>query len=298
MFPSACVEIFSQDESACGESRHTDAAAITKRRLAVFLGRAALAILAASVAGELVAQDRRGQFRTPAGLAPDPATTEEAVVQVYAARATQWRGYFGVHSWIAAKPAGAGSFTVYELVGYQTQRTGSGVRTSRRVADRYWDGIPAQVLADVRGPGAEALIARIRAAAAAYPDAKTYRIWPGPNSNTFVAQILRTVPEMRVDLPATAIGKDYVGPQLVALTPSGTGAQFNVFGAAGVLAGWEEGIEVNLLGLTFGVNPKRLALKLPLIGNVGLIDSTKPRRLDEIIPAGAPTTPRQSVASR
>jgi hypothetical protein len=45
--------------------------------------------------------------REPAGLAPDPATTDEAVVQVYAARTLGWRGAFGLHTWIAAKPRGA-----------------------------------------------------------------------------------------------------------------------------------------------------------------------------------------------
>ena len=43
--------------------------------------------------------------RDPTGLAPDPAATEEAVVQVYAARAVAWRGVFSVHTWIAVKPS-------------------------------------------------------------------------------------------------------------------------------------------------------------------------------------------------
>lgn len=71
------------------------------------------------------------------------------------------------------------------------------------------------------------------------------------------------------------------GADLFALTSSGTGAQFNAFGALGLLVGWVEGIEINLFGLTFGVNPKRLALKLPMLGNVGLIDVAKPRLLPE-----------------
>ena len=41
--------------------------------------------------------------RAPAGLAPDPAETPEAVVQVYGARAFSWRGAFAVHTWIAVK---------------------------------------------------------------------------------------------------------------------------------------------------------------------------------------------------
>ena len=41
--------------------------------------------------GQLGGRDWRTASREPAGLAPDPATTQEAVVQVYAARAVRWR---------------------------------------------------------------------------------------------------------------------------------------------------------------------------------------------------------------
>src|SRR5262249_15476504 len=34
------------------------------------------------------------------GLAPDPATTPEPVIQFYAARTWGWRGVLGVHSWV------------------------------------------------------------------------------------------------------------------------------------------------------------------------------------------------------
>jgi hypothetical protein len=257
-----------------------------KRGLPILLGYIAIAVLFISLTGELGgAQDWRTASREPAGLAPDPATTREAVIQVYAARAIRWRGYFGVHTWIAVKPAGANAFTVYELMGYQTRRTGNGVRESQRAADGYWYGNRPHVLADVRGPGAEPLIGRIQEAVASYPYAGSYRIWPGPNSNTFTAHVLRAVPELRVDLPATAVGKDFLGARVADLTPSGTGAQLNLFGALGLLVGWEEGIEVNLLGLTFGVNLKRLALKLPMLGNVGWVDIAKPRTLAEPPPA-------------
>jgi len=176
--------------------------------------------------------------RAPVGLAPDPANTSEAVVQVYAARAAHWRGDFGVHTWIAAKPTNAPAFTVYEVTGFQVRRGGPAIRISQRSPDgRYGD---------------------------------SYRIWPGPNSNTFTAFVLRQVPELRVDLPAHAIGKDYLGARVFARTPSGTGAQASIFGVLGLLAGTEEGLEVNVLGLTFGLDPGDLALKLPLVGSIGL----------------------------
>jgi hypothetical protein len=215
------------------------------------------------------AQAWRTASREPAGLAPEPATTPEAVVQVYAARAVSWRGYFGVHTWIAVKPTRAERFTVYEVLGFRLFRGGDTAVVARdRSPDGYWFGNRPELLSDLRGDGVDDVIHRIEAAVANYPYPGTYHVWPGPNSNTFVAHVLRAAPELKVDMPSTAIGKDYLGIKSVGMTPSGTGAQVSLFGVAGLLAGVEEGIEVNLLGLTFGINPKRLALKLPIIGTL------------------------------
>jgi hypothetical protein len=219
--------------------------------------------------GQVRNSDWRTASREPAGLAPDPGTTPEAVVQVYSARAVRWRGYFGVHTWIAVKRSQADHFTVYEVNGHRLRRTGTALVVGSRAPDSYWYGNRPELLKDVRGAGVDDLIDRVEAAVKAYPYATTYRVWPGPNSNTFTAFVLRAAPELRVDLPPTAIGKDYLGAMPVALTPSGTGGQVSVLGLAGVAAGWEEGLEVNLLGLTLGIDPKSFSVKLPLIGNVG-----------------------------
>ena len=220
----------------------------------------------------------RTASREPVGLAPDPAGTQEAVVQVYAARALSWRGYFAVHPWIAVKRTGASAFTVYEVNGWRLGRTGSSVLASDRPPDGRWFGNLPRLLADRRGAGVDQLIDRIEAAVESYPWKGTYRVWPGPNSNTFIAHVLRAAPELRVDLPPTAIGKDYLGALPVAKLPSGTGAQLNVLGVAGVAVGLEEGVEVNLLGLTFGIDPLHLAVKLPLIGSLGPKRSSRKMR--------------------
>ena len=148
------------------------------------------------------------------------------------------------------------AFTVYEVNGHRLRRTGTALVASDRAPDSYWFGNRPQLLSERRGDGAGQIIDRIEDAIARYPYAGTYRVWPGPNSNTFTAFILRDAPELRVDLPPTAIGKDYLGVMPVATLPSGTGLQLSVLGVAGVAAGWEEGLEVNLLGLTFGVDRK------------------------------------------
>ncbi|MCW8868499.1 MAG: DUF3750 domain-containing protein, partial [Marinobacter sp.] len=41
-------------------------------------------------------------------------------------------------------------------------------------------------------------------------------------------------------------------------------------GYFGVLAGVREGLELNLLGLSFGINPLALGIKLPGIGELAL----------------------------
>jgi hypothetical protein len=222
-----------------------------------------------SYSGQIRGNDWRTASREPAGLAPDPATTPEAVVQVYSARAVRWRGYFGVHTWIAVKHSGADHFTVHEVNGHRLRRTGTAVVSGDRAPDGYWYGNRPELLREARGPGVDELIDRIETAVRRYPWPQTYHVWPGPNSNTFTAFVLRDVPELRVDLPPTAIGKDYLGAMPVAFMPSGTGGQVSLLGVAGVAAGWEEGVELNLLGLTLGIDPKSLSLKLPLIGRIG-----------------------------
>lgn len=218
-----------------------------------------------------VGADWRSASRESAGIAPSPTAVREAVVQVYAARTYGWRGTFGVHSWIAVKPTDAAEYTVYEVMGWRAYRGGSPIVIEQREhPDRRWFGNEPALLADVRGKDVDDYIRRIDAAARSYPYPDSYHVWPGPNSNTFVAHIARQVPELRVDLPPTAIGKDYIpNGGLVARTPSGTGWQFSLFGLFGVMAAAEEGIELNLLGLTFGVDVTAPALKLPIAGRLG-----------------------------
>jgi hypothetical protein len=213
--------------------------------------------------------DWRTASRDSVGLAPSPATTPGAIVQVYSARAVRWRGYFGVHTWIAAKAAGAAEYTVYEVTRWRLRRENTAVSISTRAPDARWFGNAPELIAELRGRDAETAIVRIEEAVAAYPYAGEYRIWPGPNSNTFTAYVLRAVPELRADLPPTAIGKDYLGGAVIARSPSGTGGQLSLFGVLGVLVGLEEGLEVNLFGAIFGIDPNQLAVKLPLAGHLG-----------------------------
>ena len=209
--------------------------------------------------------------RDPTGLAPDPAATQEAVVQVYAARATKRRGVFSVHTWFAVKPTGAERYTRYEVLGFGVSNGAPAIRVDRTGPDNYWFGDRPRVILDRRGPRVDALIEAIRAAVASYPYPHEYRAWPGPNSNTFTAFIARQVPELGLDLPSNAIGKDFLpGGAVFAAAPSGSGFQFSLFGLAGVLLAVDEGFELNILGLNIGIDAAVPALKLPAIGRLGL----------------------------
>lgn len=208
--------------------------------------------------------------RESAGIAPAASAVPEAIVHVYAARAFAWRGALAVHTWIAVKPSGASHWTTYQVIGWNARRGGKAVAIRREAPDRYWFGNPPVLLVEYRGAGIDAMIDRIDKAARSYPWNDIYRVWPGPNSNTFVAWIARQVPGLGVDLPATAIGKDWLGGATVAAAaPSGTGYQLSLYGVAGLLAAADEGLEVNIAGLTVGVDPLDFALKLPGFGRVG-----------------------------
>lgn len=213
------------------------------------------------------AQDWRSASRAPVGLAPDAKVVHEAVVQVYGARTRGLKGLFGVHTWVAVKATDAPAWTVYEVIGWRLRYSDSAVVVRTRDPDGRWFGSEPELYAEKRGKGVDELIQRIDKAARDYPYAREYSVWPGPNSNTFTAWITRAVPELEVDLPATAIGKDYLGNALVSSAPSGSGFQLSLGGLLGIAASGVDGLELNLLGLNFGVSPS--GLKLPLVGRIG-----------------------------
>jgi hypothetical protein len=164
------------------------------------------------------------------------------------------------------KRENAERWTRYDVVGW-----GSPVRTNGWAPDGRWRGNDPIVVADVGGPAAERLIPKIEAAVKDYRwrNAGDYRVWPGPNSNTFVAGVLRAVPEIGVALPPNAVGRDYRPFPYAGWSDSRTGAEVNFWGVAGIKVGWVEGIEVNLLGLVAGLDLHEPAIKLPGFGRVG-----------------------------
>jgi hypothetical protein len=210
------------------------------------------------------------------GTLPAAATEPDARIIVFSGRTGGWKGVVAVHSWAVVKRANAKAWTRYDVVGW-----GTPVRVNGWAPDGRWFGHAPTVVADLRGDAAAALIPRIEAAVTSYQfrRAGDYKIWPGPNSNSFVAALLRAVPELGTALPPNAIGRDFRDGFYAGLTDSRTGVELNLAGYAGAKFGWVEGIEVNLFGLVVGLDLRRPAIKLPGFGRIGM---------DSLLPAARP----------
>ncbi len=231
---------------------------------------ASIPLMTLAFGGISTSRDWRTASHRSSGRAPDPAVERGAVVQVYSARTFGWRGAFAVHTWLAAKDPDAELYRRYEVIGWYARMGQSVVSvTKTRAPDTEWFSAAPRVIRELRGADAEAVIGKLPAAVASYPHADSYRACPGPNSNTFVAHLGRAIPELRVTLPATAIGKDYLpAGEIFAHTPSRTGYQASLGGVRGVTAGGDEGFELNVLGLVAGIDFVHPGLKLPGIGRI------------------------------
>lgn len=199
---------------------------------------------------------------------PPARQSKPAMIRVYSARTGRWKGVFATHSWIVLKEEGAPAYERWDKVGW-----GHPVRRNNYAPDGRWYSNDPHVVFEIRGARAQRLIPKIRAGIAAYRYRAygDYRIWPGPNSNTFVAAVLAAVPELAAALPPTAIGKDFpVDGRWIGWTPSRTGIRISLGGFAGLTLAWVEGLEINILGAVVGIDFLRPALKLPGLGRVGV----------------------------
>src|SRR5580700_12044433 len=125
--------------------------------------------------------------RSSAGLLPPARAGQGAVVRIFSARTVRWRGIIATHSWIVVKEAGATAYSRFDYTAW-----GKPIWIDRFVPDGRWFGRTPEVVFAADGPAAERMIPRIREAVRdfAYPNVGDYRVWPGPNSNTFVTAIM------------------------------------------------------------------------------------------------------------
>lgn len=214
-------------------------------------------------------KDRPANWRqadwSSSGLLPPADADAEAAVYVLAARTGGLKGALSVHSWIVTKKAGASSYDRYDKVGW-----GAPIRKNSRPADGRWYSNEPFTVHALRGEAAEQLIPQVEAAIASYPYSHhgDYRVWPGPNSNSFVAHVVRAVPELG-GLPPNATGRDFwPGVVSAGWSPATGDLHASLFGLAGFSAGQTSGLELHFLGLVAGIDVLHPALKIPAWGRV------------------------------
>lgn len=243
-----------------------------------FFKRLALAFLVlyllpvAGAVGLWMMDDKPRSWReadwSSSGMLPGPEDDREAAVYIFSAMSGGLKGAIASHGWIVTKEKDAARYDRYDKVGW-----GTPIRRNAYAPDARWFSNPPRLVKSVRGADAERLIPKIERAIAAYPYSQPggYRIWPGPNSNTFVAHVLREVPEIGAVLPPDGVGRDYLpGGAFFRLDPDGRDLHLSLGGYAGLSAGLRSGFEINLLGLAAGIDFARPALKVPGFGRVGM----------------------------
>lgn len=181
-------------------------------------------------------------------------------------------GWAAVHCWFAVYDPTEDRWQRWEI--WQSAREGDGywghLRRDKGDPGDWWLG-SHWTHHEWRGEDARRLLTVIARTPQDYPHTQLYRYWPGPNSNTYPAWVLRQA-GVSGDLPARAVGKDYFALLGGAgITPSRTGVQLETL-PLGIAIGLRDGVEVHLLGLTFGVDIWPPALDSPL-GRLGFPES-------------------------
>lgn len=198
-----------------------------------------------------------------AGILPQKPEPNEAAIFVMTARTGGLKGAFATHSWLVLKPLGATHYDRYEVVGW-----GSPIRKNGYDADAQWYSNTPVINHQIVGSKAEQLLPLVEQAIANYRwrERGDYTLWPGPNSNTFVASVLRQVPSLAATTPGTAVGRDFPDDGRW-LGRHKDGALFATIGGyLGVVFGGGRGLEINFLGLVAGVNPTEREVLIPAFG--------------------------------
>jgi hypothetical protein len=127
----------------------------------------------------------------------------------------------------------------------------------------------------------DAMIACLEQATKRYTDANC-GCWPGPNSNTFVDGLIRTC-GLGIELPATALGRDYRGVVGASVTEGRTGVQLETW-IGGAKIGLEEGVAADLAGVSLGVHFWPPGIDVPINpGRIG-VDASVRREPDPTVP--------------
>ena len=196
----------------------------------------------------------------------DPPPNDETTVVLLTGGLGHPMNDIARHPWFAVRTKGEAEWWVYE-VGAGIRQEADPFREHRGIYNtpmvhKVWRGDEAK-------QGA-ACIARVA------PEVKreidtNYRLYPGPNSNTFGDVVLRRC-KLSAGLPATSIGKDWRGLFGITLTTERTGVQVET-PLLGFKIGLKEGVELHVFGLSLGIDLWPPAIILPLgPGRLGFDD--------------------------
>jgi hypothetical protein len=168
------------------------------------------------------------------------------------------------HPWFAVRMKGETEWHVYEVGGGGTESDPFRKHTP------YLNPILHKVWRGEEGERAAACVKRVGPEVKSYIESH-YVFYPGPNSNTFGDVVLRRC-KLSASLPSTSIGKDWRGLVGAGITSERTGVQIET-PVLGVKLGLKEGVEVHVIGLSFGIDLWPPAIILPLgPGRLGFAD--------------------------
>jgi hypothetical protein len=181
-----------------------------------------------------------------------------------------------VHYWFVVGDSASRSWHRWEV--WQVKDAGGQgighVHRDRSHPEGGVGGGPYRLAAEWRGSAARAICA-VFTQVQAYPYRDHYRAWPGPNSNTFVAWVLREAGLPHVFDPR-AIGKDYGG--MLGITASSRPARVQLeMPHLGVRLSLKDGAEVHVLGFTGGLRWSPLAVDTPF-GRLRFAKTANPAR--------------------
>lgn len=202
---------------------------------------------------------------TACGSTPEPEAPYLAVRTRPLHPAMGWVRHFGAHSYLVWREKGAPRPVITHVRRWGMVEEGGYTWYPEHPTHAVWTGAAAEdAIRRARGVLAAGHLQEV------YAD-DGYLIWPGPNSNSFVAMLCRSA-GIAVDLPPDAVGKDW--PQLIPwvldarVTTTRLGAQVDVL-VVGAQAGLT-GVEAHVLGSAVGLSWWPPALKLPFLPRLGM----------------------------
>jgi hypothetical protein len=205
--------------------------------------------------------------RYPVTFAPRPERPAEPMVQLRGATLPPGLGTIAIHHWLLAFDPEEGRWHRWEL--WQDADAGGTswghVHRDLLYPDSGTGGGPYRVFAEWRGEPARRILTAL-SQSPNYPHRHRYLAWPGPNSNTYIAWVLREA-QVPVHFHPMAVGRSYRGTLWGGLTMTCSGVQVES-SLLGLEAGLLDGVEIHFLCFTLGIDIWRPALETPF-GRIG-----------------------------